>query len=489
MAETKDRSPFSLLRSLFFKRPAPPKAGAPPTSAPVEVPATVALEVPRLPTPRKRAHFHELYEVTKDLGNGSYSLVKQVTHKRHGGCFAAKIIDKSALSKVDRHALSQEVDVLKKLNHDYVMQLHEVFDDDATCYMVVEYLDGGDLFDRVTKRGKLLETEAQFIMAALLEAVDYCHSRCVIHRDIKPENIMLSGHMIKLCDFGFARQLIAVDERASDSCGTPGYAAPEVLNGHPYGCEVDIFSLGVVFYILLCGYPPFPMKLHKLRKHTFEVVFPPKEWQCVSDEIKSLIRSMLSVIPSHRPSALALRMHPWMKAGREKLPPRPISDLRSDLYGPRGVHAIKYGRHGFPHATHVRICDVCHTLTWSSKSIRDPMTPSSSVARSFFGTTSPRPSSSRPGGRCAHTQMGLLLESVVRVVHGPRTPVFDRVMRPTPDNCCSLLTKTRTLDLEFGSKRVCEEMLELFTNAIVDAAAATPPETTRRALVAPTLSP
>ncbi|OQR87963.1 protein kinase [Achlya hypogyna] len=467
MSDTKERTGFSALLRNLFKRTSTPKARSSPSK--LEVPVAVPLEVPRLPTPRKRQHFHELYLVTKDLGNGSYSQVKQVTHKTLGGCYAAKIIDKTALSKVDRHALSQEVDVLKKLNHEYIMQLHEVFDDDTTCYMVLEYLEGGDLFDRVTKRGTICEAEAQRIMAALVEAVYYCHSHCVVHRDIKPENIMLAegGYTIKLCDFGFARQLTSVDERASDSCGTPGYAAPEVLNGHPYGCEVDIFSLGVVLYILLCGYPPFPMKLHKLRKHSFEVSFPSAEWGSVTDDLKSLIRSMLAVIPSHRPTVLALKQHPWLRRGFAQLPARPPSTLRAALFGDRGVHAVKYGRQGFPHATVVRICETCGTLTWVGKTPRELLPPGSS----------------RPQvAACTHAAPGLALRSIVRIVQGPRTAVFDRVMRPTPDNCASLLTKTRTLDLEFGSRAICDEMVALVTEAVVAASAAT-------TLVAPPLSP
>ncbi|OQR93602.1 kinase [Thraustotheca clavata] len=432
-----------------------------------EASVAVALDIPKLQIPMKKREFHEFYTIVKDLGNGSYSQVKQVTHKIHGGCYAAKIINKIVLSKVDRQALSQEVQVLKKMNHQYIMKLYEVFEDESTCYMVLEYLDGGDLFDRITKRGNINEREAQRIIAALVEAVYYCHAHCVVHRDIKPENIMLSGRNIKLCDFGFARQLTSTEELASDSCGTPGYAAPEVLNGHPYGCEVDIFSLGVVLYILLCGYPPFPMKLHKLRKHSFDVIFPSKEWYNVAEDIKDLIRSMLSVVPADRPTALSLMQHPWIQAGIMQLPPHRVPDQRSQLFG-AGTRAVKYGRQGFPHNTVVQVCTACKLILWTPKSsFKDPTTQNKPRAFSVLSLSTSKSSSQTI--KCSHNQPSLSLQNVTRIVQGSMTQVFDRVVQPRSENCCSIVTNDRTLDLEFPSKQICEEMLVLFTEATINA--------------------
>ncbi len=100
---------------------------------------------------------------------------------------------------------------------------------------------------------------------------------------------MIKRSYVKLCDFGFAKQLNHEQEQSVDSCGTPGYAAPEILDGKPYGVEVDIFSLGVVFYIMLCGYPPFPMKLAQLRNHRFNVRFPSKDWNKIDPQLKELV--------------------------------------------------------------------------------------------------------------------------------------------------------------------------------------------------------
>lgn len=234
--------------------------------------------------------FHQHYAITRHLGEGSYSTVKQVTHRKKGGVYACKIVDKLSLSPVDRQALSHEVRVLASVSHENIMRLYEVIEDDAKCYLVTEHAESGDLFDRIVKHGKFAEREAQKVTAALVEAVAYCHARCIIHRDIKPENVLLSGDNVKLCDFGFAKQLQSFDEQSSDSCGTPGYAAPEILDGRSYGLEVDIFSLGVVTYIMICGYPPFPMKLAQLRAHRFNVRFPSKDWAHVQPDVKDMVR-------------------------------------------------------------------------------------------------------------------------------------------------------------------------------------------------------
>ncbi|RHY32103.1 hypothetical protein DYB32_002849 [Aphanomyces invadans] len=349
-------------------------------------------------TPTRRNHkaaavlFEEQYEILKHLGNGSYSQVKQVTHRTQGGTFAAKLVEKQVLSKTDRVALSQEVLILSRMDHPNVMRLHEVLEDDSKCIMIIECLDGGDLFDRVTQKGKLADAEAQGVMAALVEAVYYCHSHCILHRDIKPENILMSSSGIKLCDFGFAKQLNSVHERATDSCGTPGYAAPEVLNGRSYGFEVDIFSLGVVLYILLCGYPPFPMKLQKLRKHNFEVVFPPKEWNHVAYSTKEL--------DLDRTASIVHKL---------------FSPRRSAMNSP-------------------------HAAQWENAACHN------------------------------HPSKGILVADIHQIVQGLKTPVFERSVSPrqhlVPERCCSIVTESRTLDLEFESKEVCDAIVALFTQVV-----------------------
>lgn len=331
--------------------------------------------------------FHQHYAITRHLGEGSYSTVKQVTHRKKGGFFACKIVDKAALSAVDRAALSQEVHVLSRVSHDNIMRLHEVIEDDSKCYLVTELAENGDLFDKIVKQGKFPQREAQKVVGALTEALYYCHSKYIIHRDIKPENVLLSGDNVKLCDFGFAKQLSDRSEQSVDSCGTPGYAAPEILDGKPYGLEVDVFSLGVVAYIMLCGYPPFPMKLSQLRTHRFNVRFPSKDWGHIDPSVKELISKMLHITPSHRPSAAYLRAHPWVRKGKETLDQlrreaeerKRLADLTRKQQAADGIRkklamggfeVVKYGRNGLPHRTKLRLSNDGKSITWQPKLLK-----------------------------------------------------------------------------------------------------------------------
>ncbi|GMF65839.1 unnamed protein product [Phytophthora lilii] len=331
--------------------------------------------------------FHQHYAITRHLGEGSYSTVKQVTHRKKGGFYACKIVDKLSLSDVDRAALSHEVRVLSSVSHVNIMRLYEVIEDDAKCYLVTELAEGGDLFDRIVKQGKFPERVAQKVTAALVEALHYCHTHSIIHRDVKPENVLLSGDDVKLCDFGFARQLNHQEEQASDSCGTPGYAAPEILDGRSYGLEVDVFSLGVVTYIMLCGYPPFPMKLAQLRTHRFNVRYPSKDWAAIHPDVKTLISKMLHVDPKERPSMAVLRCHPWIQAGRltlerlrrENEERRRLADLTRRQQAASairkklvmgGFEAVKYGRNGLPHRTKLRLSTDGKVLSWQPKLLK-----------------------------------------------------------------------------------------------------------------------
>lgn len=347
--------------------------------------------IPRTVTFRKGEKsfldFHQHYAITQHLGEGSYSTVKQVTHRQKGGFFACKIVDKLSLSAVDRTALTQEVGVLSSIHHVNIMRLYEVIEDDAKCYLVTELAKGGDLFDRIVTQGKFHEREAQKIAAALVDALHYCHEHSIIHRDVKPENVLLSDDDVKLCDFGFAKQLRHPNEQALDSCGTPGYAAPEILDGQSYGLEVDVFSLGVVTYIMLCGYPPFPMKLAQLRTHRFHVQYPSKDWAAIHPDVKTLISAMLRVDPMERPTMALLRMHPWIQAGRlilerfrrEKDKRRRLVDLtrrqqaaaaiRKQLVM-EGFDAIKYGRNGLPHRTKLRLSIDGQVMHWQPKLLK-----------------------------------------------------------------------------------------------------------------------
>lgn len=407
--------------------------------------------------------FHQNYAITKHLGEGSYSTVKQVTHRTKGGKYACKIVDKLSLSPVDRVALGHEVKVLQRVDHEHIMKLHEVIEDDIKCYLIMELAEHGDLFDRIVKQGKFAEKDAQKVVGALVEALHYCHLNSIIHRDVKPENVLLSGENVKLCDFGFAKQLNHMKEQSIDSCGTPGYAAPEILDGKPYGVEVDVFSLGVVTYIMLCGYPPFPMKLSQLRTHRFNVRFPSKDWATVDTTVKELICRMLSVKPQARPSMEELRDHPWVKEGKEML-----DDVREKAEARRkeeelqrkqeyaeeirkklvtsGLETVKHGRSGLPHRTKLRLSPDGRELSWQSKLLKRGLLRYQSVKglTSFFTTRSSSSSSNNQDTYSDYSD---------RAVDSPRAKIESpRVIHPSVQRVSSLEESERR-----SEPTVCED--------------------------------
>jgi len=156
--------------------------------------------------------------------------------------------------------LEREIDIMKKLQHPNIIQLMEVVDTPDTLYLVLEFVSGGELFDAIVNKGSYSETDAAKIVRQIMEAIQYVHSLGIAHRDLKPENLLLSGEegkadFIKIADFGLSKDF--GEEQLSTSCGTPDYVAPEVLMGEPYDKSVDIWSIGVITYVLLCGFPPF----------------------------------------------------------------------------------------------------------------------------------------------------------------------------------------------------------------------------------------
>jgi len=145
------------------------------------------------------------------------------------------------------------------MDHPNVVKLYEIFDEGDCMYLVLELMSGGELFDRVVEKEHYSEKEAADTIRPIVDALRYCHSMGIIHRDLKPENLLYANRelsaIIKITDFGLARFLEG--ELATTACGTPGYVAPEILEGKGYGKEVDYWSIGVIIYILLCGFPPF----------------------------------------------------------------------------------------------------------------------------------------------------------------------------------------------------------------------------------------
>nr|CAB59634.1 Ca2+/calmodulin-dependent protein kinase II [Suberites domuncula] len=263
--------------------------------------------------------FSSQYKLDKDLGKGAFSVVKKAIQKPNKHEYAVKIINTRKLTSRDLQKHEREARICRMLQHENIVQLHHVFQEDHVRYMIFDLITGGELFDDIVAREFYSEKDASKCIQQILESVKYCHDRRIIHRDLKPENLLLAsktpGASVKLADFGLAVE--AMDARHYYGfAGTPGYLSPEVLNKQPYSYTVDIWACGVVLYILLVGYPPFwddnqQRMFNVIKKGKFE--YPSPEWDTVTADAKDLINKMLVVDQAKRISAKDALDHTWIK--------------------------------------------------------------------------------------------------------------------------------------------------------------------------------
>ena len=269
---------------------------------------------------------HKMYNISKEyilgktLGKGAFAQVRLAIHKATKQNRAVKIIQKK---KVDMKRLLAEISIVSKLSHPSIMEVYEVFEDTKKVYIVSEYCKGGELFDIISKKGNFSEKEACIIMEQLLSGICYSHKNGIVHRDLKPENILLEDKSrnleIKIVDWGYATQM-KQRERLHEMDGISYYIAPEVLEGD-YDEKCDIWSCGVILYILLCGYPPFYGDTDEdIYKQVLkgEYDFPKEEWQNVSEEAKNLVQKMLEKDTKKRITALDALQDKWFKINKQK---------------------------------------------------------------------------------------------------------------------------------------------------------------------------
>lgn len=271
---------------------------------------------------RLQAPFSHQYRVIKELGSGNFGRVYQAQHKETGDFRAVKEIEKARAERFggSHKKFIAEVEILSRLDHPNILKIYEMLEDGRKFYVVSELCTGGELFTYITSRSSLSEPIAANIMRQVLSAVAYCHSQGVVHRDIKPENLLLDSPptipemiRIKLIDFGTST-LFASGGRLSQRLGTAYYIAPEVL-GMNYDEKCDIWSCGVILYVLLCGFPPFAGNTDEeilRRVKAGKYSFAHESWQSVSKEAKSLIQKMLLMDPKSRFSALNCLADPWI---------------------------------------------------------------------------------------------------------------------------------------------------------------------------------
>ncbi|XP_019804633.1 maternal embryonic leucine zipper kinase isoform X1 [Tursiops truncatus] len=254
--------------------------------------------------------YYELYET---VGTGGFAKVKLAFHILTGELVAIKIMDKNALGS-DLPRVKTEIDALKNLRHQHICQLYHVIETANKIFMVLEYCPGGELFDYIISQDRLSEEETRVVFRQIVSAVAYVHSQGFAHRDLKPENLLFDeDHKLKLIDFGLcAKPKGNKDYHLQTCCGSLAYAAPELIQGKSYlGSEADVWSMGILLYVLMCGFLPFDddnvMALYKkIMRGKYEV---PK-WLSPSSIL--LLQQMLQVDPKKRISVKNLLNHPWI---------------------------------------------------------------------------------------------------------------------------------------------------------------------------------
>ena len=266
------------------------------------------------------------YELGRTLGEGTFGKVKYAEHSETGEPVAIKVLDKDTIQAQNMGAqIKREVSVMKSMtNCPHVVQLREVLASKSKIYLVLELVRGGELFDEIVRDGKFTETKARFYFRQFADGLSFCHERGVSHRDLKPENLLLDEkHNLKISDFGLSAlytearmgedgAMMSRSELLHTTCGTPNYVAPEVLENEGYdGFKADVWSAGVVLFVLVTGCLPFDepnLRALFQKIKGAEFVLP----SFLSDSLKDLLRMILVADPRERMTLTEIRNHPWV---------------------------------------------------------------------------------------------------------------------------------------------------------------------------------
>ncbi|XP_042043596.1 SNF1-related protein kinase catalytic subunit alpha KIN10-like [Salvia splendens] len=255
------------------------------------------------------------YKLGKTLGIGSFGKVKIAEHALTGHKVAVKILNRKKIKNMDmEEKVRREIKILRLFMHPHIIRLYEVVETQSDIYVVMEYVKSGELFDYIVEKGRLHEDEARIFFQQIISGVEYCHRNMVVHRDLKPENLLLDSKLnVKIADFGLSN-IMRDGHFLKTSCGSPNYAAPEVISGKLYaGPEVDVWSCGVILYALLCGTLPFddeniPNLFKKIKGGIYTL---PSH---LSVGARDLIPRMLIVDPTKRITIPEIRAHLWFQA-------------------------------------------------------------------------------------------------------------------------------------------------------------------------------
>ncbi|XP_064403179.1 MAP/microtubule affinity-regulating kinase 3-like isoform X2 [Halichondria panicea] len=271
------------------------------------------------------------YKLLKTIGKGNFAKVKLAKHMPTGQEVAIKIIDKTQLNPGSLQKLFREVRIMKYLDHPNIVKLFEVIETEKTLYLVMEYANGGEVFDYLVAHGRMKEKEARVKFRQIVSAVQYCHQKHVIHRDLKAENLLLDSNMnIKIADFGFSNEFTP-GSKLDTFCGSPPYAAPELFQGKKYdGPEVDVWSLGVILYTLVSGSLPFDgNNLKELRERVLRGKYRIPFY--MSTDCENLLKKFLVLNPTKRVNLEGIMKDKWMNIGYEGEDLQPYLEPEADI--------------------------------------------------------------------------------------------------------------------------------------------------------------
>ncbi|XP_031221122.1 calcium/calmodulin-dependent protein kinase type IV isoform X3 [Mastomys coucha] len=257
----------------------------------------------------------DFFEVESELGRGATSIVYRCKQKGTQKPYALKVLKKT----VDKKIVRTEIGVLLRLSHPNIIKLKEIFETPTEISLVLELVTGGELFDRIVEKGYYSERDAADAVKQILEAVAYLHENGIVHRDLKPENLLYATPApdapLKIADFGLSK-IVEHQVLMKTVCGTPGYCAPEILRGCAYGPEVDMWSVGIITYILLCGFEPFydergdQFMFRRILNCEYYFISP--WWDEVSLNAKDLVKKLIVLDPKKRLTTFQALQHPWV---------------------------------------------------------------------------------------------------------------------------------------------------------------------------------
>ena len=277
------------------------------------------LEFPNFPDGNSGQTFKSVYQLNQELNVGSFAIVFRGRHRKTGRVVAIKSVNRTKLAPADDAAIFMEVALMANMDHPHIVKVHDFFEEPEWYLIVLEYLSGGDLFDRIGAKQAYNEKDARDLTIALLSSVNYCHRDNIAHLDLKSKNLLLSSDeddtSVKLADFGFAQRVMAPNS-LSRRCGTPFFVAPEIIRKEAYDQRADMWSCGVIIYLLLSGRLPFTgMNAQELFSNVLRgnLEFPVTEWENITTEAKLLCKKLLDRNPETRMTAKQALTSAWIQ--------------------------------------------------------------------------------------------------------------------------------------------------------------------------------